>query len=290
MKVMMRIYTARLRLIRKIRESLSLFWQALKKFNDDNGFFLSSGIAFNILINMIPFIILLLAVVGAYLYNDQEVLFHIRAYLKSVAPAIDPQVMSGIMDVIQKRQTIGIIGFIGLVWFSTWVFGSLRIALNIVFRVEKPRWIVRALGVDLLMVGVIGILFLINITLSSFITILQNYQGWILATTIPAFQWMLEYLLPFLFTYCVFWLVYMIIPNRTIHFKPALKVALFSSLFWELAKHLFAWYVLNIGTYSIFYGSLSALIIFVFWIYYSSAILVMGGELLYILEEDRNSQ
>jgi len=290
MKVMMRIYTARLRLIRKIRESLSLFWQALKKFNDDNGFFLSSGIAFNILINMIPFIILLLAVVGAYLYNDQEVLFHIRAYLKSVAPAIDPQVMSGIMDVIQKRQTIGIIGFVGLVWFSTWVFGSLRIALNIVFRVEKPRWIVRALGVDLLMVGVIGILFLINITLSSFITILQNYQGWILATTIPAFQWMLEYLLPFLFTYCVFWLVYMIIPNRTIHFKPALKVALFSSLFWELAKHLFAWYVLNIGTYSIFYGSLSALIIFVFWIYYSSAILVMGGELLYILEEDRNSQ
>jgi hypothetical protein len=32
-----------------------LLWQALRKFIDDNGFFLSSGITFNILINLIPY-------------------------------------------------------------------------------------------------------------------------------------------------------------------------------------------------------------------------------------------
>ncbi len=37
--------------LKKILKNFGLLWQALKKFNDDNGFFLSSGIAFNILIN-----------------------------------------------------------------------------------------------------------------------------------------------------------------------------------------------------------------------------------------------
>jgi membrane protein len=159
------------------RKNLYFLWRALTKFKDDNGFFLSSGIAFNILITLIPFIILLLAVIGTYLYNDQEVLVHMRDYLRNVTPTMDPKIMSNLIDVIQKRQAIGILGFAGLVWFSTWVFTSLRIALNIVFQVAKPRRILRALGVDLLMVGVVGILFLVNMILSSFFTVLQSYQG-----------------------------------------------------------------------------------------------------------------
>ena len=72
----------------KVRKDLGLLWQALKKFNDDNGFFLSSGITFNILINLIPFILLLLALVGTYLYNDQEVLDHIGSLSQRYGPGI----------------------------------------------------------------------------------------------------------------------------------------------------------------------------------------------------------
>ena len=258
---------------------MGLLWQALKKFNTDNGFFLSSGIAFNILINLIPFSILLLAVFGVYLYNDQEVLGHMRAYMRNVAPTMDPKIMSNLMDVIQNRQAMGILGFAGLTWFSTWVFSSVRIALNIVFQVGKPRGIIRAFGVDLLMVGVVGTLFLINMILSSFVTVLQRLSGVDSVAMGPTILWMLKYLLPLVFTYCMFSLIYKVIPNKTVHFKSALKAALFASLLWELAKHLFAWYVTNIATYSIFYGSLSALVVFVLWVYYSSVILVVGGEL-----------
>jgi membrane protein len=64
-------------------------------------------------------------------------------------------------------------------------------------------------------------------------------------------------------------------------------VALFTSLLCELAKYLFGWYVLHLAAYSIVYGSLSAFAIFVLWVYYSSTILVVGGEFAYFLEEDR---
>jgi membrane protein len=279
----------RFKRLKKFLKNFGLLWQALRKFNDDNGFFLSSGIAFNILINLIPFILLLLALVGTYLHNDQEVLNHIRAYFRDVAPALDPKVTKNLMDVMQNRQIVGILGFVGLLWFSTWVFGSLRIALNIVFRVEKSRGLLRGIGIDLLMILLAGILLLMSMILSSFVTFLQNYQGQIPVAMGPTIQWILKYLLPFFLTYCMFFLIYRIIPNKKAHFTSALQAALFASLLWELAKHLFGWYVVHLAGYSIFYGSLSTLVIFVLWVYYSSTILVVGGEFAYFLEEDRQT-
>src|SRR4030043_1374317 len=200
-----------------------LLWQALKKFNDDHGFFLSSGITFNILINLIPFPMLLLALVGNYLYNDQEVLNHIRAYFRDVAPAFDPKVMKSLTDVIQNRQIVGILGFVGLLWFSTWAFGSLRIALNIVFRGEKSRGMLRGIGVDLLMILLVGILLLVSMILSSVVTFLQSYQGQIPVAIGPTIQWILKYLLPFFLTFCMFFLIYKIIPKKRVPFRYALE-------------------------------------------------------------------
>ena len=277
----------RFKRLKKILKDFGLLWQALRKFNDDNGFFLSSGIAFNILLNLIPFIMLLLALVGTYLYNDQEVLDYIHAYLRDVAPALDPKITSNLMDVIQNRQIVGILGFVGLLWFSTWVFSSLRIALNIVFRTEKSRRMLRGIAVDLLMILLVGILLLVSMILSSIGAFLPGYQGRIPVAIGPTIQWILKYLLPFFLTVCMFFLIYKIIPNRRVHLKSALQAALFAGLLWELAKHLFAWYVVHLAEYSIFYGSLSALIIFILWVYYSSTILIVGAELTYFLDEDR---
>jgi membrane protein len=284
---MKRTHSMRFKSLKKFLKNFGLLWQALRKFNDDNGFFLSSGIAFNILINLIPFILLLSALVGTYLYNDQEVLNHIRAYFRDVAPALDPQIMGSLMDLIKSRQIVGILGFAGLLWFSTWVFSSLRIALNIVFRTEKSRGMLPGIGIDLLMILLVGILLLVSMILSSAVPFLQSYQGRIPVAIGPTIQWILRYLLPFFLTYCMFFLIYKIIPNKRVHFKSALQAALFTSLLWEAAKHLFAWYVIHLAEYSIFYGSLSTLVVFILWVYYSTTVLVVGGEFAYFLEEDR---
>jgi YihY family inner membrane protein len=284
-----RIHSMRFKQFKKILKNSSFIWEALKKFNRDNGFFLSSGIAFNILVNLIPFIVVLLALAGAYIYNAHEVLNHIRAYFRDVIPALDPKIMKNLMDVIQNRQIMGILGFVGLLWFSTCVFGSLRIALNIVFMVEKSGGILRGIGIDLLMIYLAGILLLVSMMLSSVVILLQGYQGQIPVAIGPTIQWILKYLLPFFLTVGMFFLIYKIIPNKEVHFISALQAAIFTGLLWELAKHLFTWYVVHLARYSIFYGSLSTLIVLVLWVYYSSTILVVGGEFAYFLEEDRKN-
>jgi membrane protein len=269
-------------------EPLALFWKAFVGFHRDNGFFLSAGIAFNILVNLIPFMMLLLSLLGSYLYRDDDVLNHIRRYLGSVAPGFDPKMTQTLFQVIQARRIVGIFGFAGLIWVSTWVFGSLRVALNMVFRVPKGRGVVRGMGIDVLMILVVGCLILLSMALTSFVTIVQRYEPLLPLAIGPALQWILKFPVPLFLTCCTFFLVYIILPNRKVHFKTALLASLFASVLWEVMKQVFGWYVAHLTRLPIIYGSLSAVVAFVFWVYYSAAILLLGGKFAFLLETRAN--
>lgn len=273
--------------LRRIIEHLRLLWKALANFYRDNGFFLSAGIAFNILIDLIPFMMLLLSLLGSYLYRDEDVLSHIRRYLWNVAPGLDPKLTQTLFQVIQARKIVGIFGFAGLLWVSTWVFGSLRVALNIVFRVQKGRGVVRGIGIDILMILAVGCLMLLSMALTSFVTIVQGYETHFPVAIGPALRWVLKYLVPLFLAYCMFFLIYYILPNRKVHSKPAMLSALFAGILWELMKQVFGWYVAHLTRLPIIYGSLSAVVAFFFWVYYSAAILLLGGELAFLLEARR---
>jgi membrane protein len=264
-----------------------LLWAALNKFDDDHGFFLSAGITFNFLICLIPLALLLLALLGTYLYSDREVLDHVRRYLENVIPSLDPTIMKSMLRIMRDRKIVGIFGIAGLIWTSTWVFSSLRTALNIVFQVEKGRSIVRGKAVDLFMIFLAGFFLLMSMTLTSAITIIQGYRFRSFINIGPIIHWVLKYLLPFFFTYWMFLLVYKIVPNKKVSFKPAAQAACFTSILWEVAKQLFGWYVLHIGRFSLVYGSLSAVAVFFLWIYYSSAMLILGGDVAYLLDKDK---
>jgi len=272
-----------------ILSKFGLFWSALKKFDDDHGFFLSSGITFNLLICLVPLILLLLALVGIYLYSDREVLNHIRRYFENAIPSLDPRVMRNVLRIIRDRKIVGILGIGGLIWTSTWFFSSLRTALNMIFQVEKDRGILRGKAIDLLMIFLAGIFLLMSMILTSGITFIQSYRFGPFLSLGPSLRFILKYIIPFLFTFWMCFLIYKIIPNRKIHFKAALQAALFTSLLWEVAKQLFGWYVQHLGRFSMVYGSLSTLAIFFLWIYYSSAILLLGGEVAFLLEKRGDS-
>ena len=277
---------------KKIFRKLRLLWFALRKFRDDKGFLLSSGLAFTFLVGLIPLLLLLIFLVGTHLYSDREVLNHIRRYLENVAPSLDPRVMKNILRVIRDRKIIGVLGVGGLIWASIWVFSTLRTVLNIIFQVKKGQGIIRGIATDLLMIFLVGTLHLSSMTLASVMVYFKRYRfsfksplelGLLVGFT-------LKYIIPFFLSFWMFFLIYKIIPNKKITSRTALQAALFSSLLWEGAKHLFGWYVLSLGGFTMVYGSLSTLAIFVLWVFYSSTILLMGGEVAYFLEKERTGR
>jgi membrane protein len=82
----------------------------------------------------------------------------------------------------------------------------------------------------------------------------------------------------------MFFLIYKIVPHKKICYRTAFQAACFTTVLWEVAKHLFGWYVIHLGRFSMVYGSLNALAVFFLWMYYSSAILILGGEVAFLLE------
>ena len=265
---------------------LRLVFHAAVKFDDDHGFLLSAGITFNILLCLIPLTLLMLSVIG-YLFRREAVLEQIRNFILQAAPSLDPKVMGVISDLVEDRQIIGIVGIGSLVWISTWVFSSLRSALNMIMGVEKGRSFLHGMAIDICMVFLVVILLLLSMSLTSFVTYIQGYG---LPFQIgPILQWLMKYLLPLLFTYWMFFLIYKIIPDRKISFRTALLTALFTSVLWETAKHLFGWYILHISRFPVLYGSLSALVVFLFWLYYSSIILLLGGEVAHLSQKEKKS-
>ena len=269
---------------------LYLLWKACKKFDQDHGFFLSAGITFSLLICLIPLILLLLALLGKYLYSSRDVLNHIGQYLERVVPPLDPRIMRNVLRITEDRNIVGMVGMGGLIWTSTWVFSSLRMALNIVFQVEKGRGILHGKAIDLLMIFLAGVSLLVSMVLTSGITVLQGFQLQNMIDLAPFIQWILKYVLAIFFTYGMFVLIYTIIPNRKIRLRAALTAAFFTTLMWEVTKHLFGWYVVHLGRFSVVYGSLSTVAIFFLWLYYSSAILLLGGEFAFILHGEQDSQ
>ena len=245
-----------------VASKFRLFLDAVKKFNEDHCFLLSSGIAFALLFCLIPLILLLLALVGTYLFSDQAVLNQIGEYLKDMFPSLDPRIKESILRLVHDRRIVGLLGLGGLLWTSTWVFSSLSSALDIIFRVKKDRSLLRGKAVDLFMILLAGTLLLVTMALSSVITF---FQGYLFKSPLAIgfiFQPILRYLVPFFFTFCMFFLIYKIAPNKRIHSAIALKATFVASILWEVVKQLFGWYILHLGKFSVLYGSLATLVIF----------------------------
>ncbi len=61
-------------------------------------------------------------------------------------------------------------------------------------------------------------------------------------------------------------------------FIKALPGSIFTTLGWIGSSVLFSFYVNNFGEYAVTYGSLGGIIVFLIWLFISSIIIVLGGE------------
>lgn len=85
-------------------------------------------------------------------------------------------------------------------------------------------------------------------------------------------KWPIAFLLLFWFLK----LLYSIAPDEQISSKFMNKGALFATFGWIITTFCYSYYVSNFANYSLFYGSLSGIIVMMIWIYLISFIFVLG--------------
>jgi membrane protein len=81
-----------------------------------------------------------------------------------------------------------------------------------------------------------------------------------------------------LFSVTVF---YILFPKTKVRTSYAFTGALFTTVFLEVAKHLFTWYVGTVVKYGTIYGSLTTFVVFLLWAFYSSCIFLIGAEIVH---------
>ena len=135
---------------------------------EDNIFFLAGGIAFNLLLAAVPFLLLLVVGMATILHQSASASSaEINALLDKVMPphpeSADSPIQKVLDDIIQSRGAIKLYSAIGFIWFSTRLFGSLRSVLAEVFDIEQDRGIIDGKLFDI-KITVIGTLLLVGYT------------------------------------------------------------------------------------------------------------------------------
>ncbi len=74
----------------------------------------------------------------------------------------------------------------------------------------------------------------------------------------------------------------------SISFKNSLPGAAFTSIGWIITSTLFSYYVNNFSNYAKTYGSLGGIIVLLLWLYMSSIIIVIGGEINATIKHFKN--
>ena len=74
-------------------------------------------------------------------------------------------------------------------------------------------------------------------------------------------------------------------PTEKIRKRSVLLGAMWASIFWVTAKILFGMYLSNFTTFSRIYGAYALGIVVAFWIYYTSAVFILGAEIAKLFDE-----
>ncbi|MBX6332858.1 MAG: YihY/virulence factor BrkB family protein [Gemmatimonadaceae bacterium] len=256
---------------------------------DDNITFLAGAIAFNILLAAVPFVLLLLSGLG-YLLNQNvtesaaSVWSFINQLLPPRAESPDSPVYKLVNDVIRSRGAVGLYSLIGFVWFSTRLFGTLRSVLGEVFDIEEGRSIIEGKLYDIQLTVVSTILFVLYTLVNAYLKLATSRGIRVLqglgfqAETMGRVEYWLGTLLAAAFIVLMFFALYKFLPNRRIRWQSAMLAAVVTSVLFELAKTLFTTYVGKFNPGSLYTGTLYALVIIVFWVYYAALIFIIGGE------------
>jgi membrane protein len=284
---------ARAALRRFSSRAWEFFRRVWDKAGQDNIFFLAGGIAFNVLLAAVPFLLMLVAIFGIVLEravdDPQQAAVD---YVLRILPPSQPVVAftRGVVgDLVGPgSRAVGVVALGLFIWSSTRLFGSLRAVLKEIFDLPEERNIIRGKIFDLQMVLVAGSLFLLNTGITVALEAAQNFGVELLGISgrpeAQALQALWGQLLAFGFIFLAFLLIYRFLPVRRTAWRTALVAASFSSLAWEVLKGVFAWYVSDVATYGRTYGALVTPVVLVLWTYYSGVVFILGGEIAQVYE------
>jgi len=252
-----------------------------KKFIDDGCQVFASSIAFYSVLSIFPALLIFISLSGVVI-NKFSIQPIILVFVKERIPMIYGFVDNNITNIVKNRTTIGIIGFLIMFIASTYVFDSIQLALNKIFRTEIHRKFWKQKIYGFLIIFLIFFSVVITFSLSTGLFYLSNTLINILNIEKFLSSEILKLLsiaIGIFFNFLIFILIFYFGINKKINLRQIYRGALTIAVGLEGVKHLFVFYLDRFASYQLTYGSVGSVIAFLSWVYISSMILFLGAEI-----------
>ena len=255
-----------------------------REFADDDCATHAAAIAFHTLFGLFP-LLLGTGVILSFFSAGREVYADALQNLGELFPEAEGLVEENVRGSVDLRGVFGIVALGTLLWSGSRIFQALRLALNAAWNVTSRRRALQAKAIDIAAVLLIGPLMLLSVASTALIETVR-YVATNLGETVPFLEflgaeaiWLAALrLIPLATSALLFEIAYVLLPNLRVSWTHALPGALLAAVLFEVGKLAFAWYVGNLASFSLVYGSLSAVIVLMVWIYISAIILLIGAE------------
>jgi membrane protein len=249
----------------------------------------AAAITYYVLFSMVPLGIFGLSVLGRFL-GTEEVQEQVVDWIMDTLPFTPVEGRKQVEDFVSGLQNIStslaIVGIIAALWGSLGMFSAVRRSLNNIWGMREERPFVQSKLVDLFQVGLVALVLLGSVVLTGFLRVARqistNVGGPISGDS--ALWEVPTALIPLLVTFIAFCGLYKIVPAARPKWRSVIPGALLAALLFEILKQGFAIYVANFNNYDAVYGALGGVMLFLFSLYLSSCILLVGGELIETLE------
>lgn len=270
-----------------MKRALRVLYAGLQGYARNNGRMLSAALSFFFIISFIPLCLFLMTLLGAALGDNQE-LFR---FIKERLFGLFPRATSGITSELKKLVAFKGIGLASLALYaivSFQFYQAIHKAMERVFCVEQRRSLVGQVGMSLLVMTALAGIAIVSFSLTALIPILPKLLGpalWVHVKGLTPI--LIRFVLPFLVVFVTVMFLYKIVPRKKISLHDAMWGALFTAVMLEAGKHAFSWYVKTVVNLGTIYGSLSTFMTFLFWVYFSSSVFLVGGEVVQALSRER---
>lgn len=257
--------------------------QLIFRLIDDGIIGVASQQTYFLILSVFPFIILILNIISFTPLIDPNVLDNVIYYLPKATQDIINSFVSDI-SVGSSQGLLSISAFLGI-WTASSGIKAVMKAINKAYGYKENR--------SFFKLKLISILFTIALLILIPLVFLTLVFGEAIGNLVFSFfgieeifviLWKyMRIIIPLLYMIFTFALLYKFSPcvddRNSIKLRETLPGSIFATLGWMIISLLFSYYVNNFGRYAITYGSLVGVILLLIWLFISSFIIVLGGEI-----------
>jgi membrane protein len=276
-----------------VRTALLLLKRSGIEFWNDNCAYMAAAISYYVLFSLFPLLLFLLSLFGLFVKNPylkHEVIETVIGMIP-FSGTEENTVAAAIQRIaVASSETLSVMSLLLMAWTASNMFGAIRHSINITFHLTKFRPAVRQKLFDIGMIFGLGFFFLLSIGATAFIESLRRLASTF--TDLPRFpalnrmigeagvMWgFASYAVPMILSLAAFVFAYWIIPAKRIRFRMVLPGAVVAAVLFEGCKSVFVYYLENFAGYDLIFGSLAAVVGFLFWVYIGALILLFGAEI-----------